>query len=240
MDVAWTFDRRPGAVTVRIDHDFAPPWPLVGGVVADRVIGPHFVAAIAGKTLATIKAIVEDRDPRFDAGRPAAVMKQRVAITGIGAITPIGIGVEELWDGVRCGRSAIRTITRFDPTHISSKVAGEIDFDPLDYMAPKRARRLDRFSQFALVCAQMALDDAGLAAAARPRATARASTSAPRSAASPSPRSSTRDMCCDGPHRVNPLLALSVFGGAASSNVDHRARADRSRRSPTATPARRA
>ena len=71
MEVAWTFECKPGAVAVRIDHEFAPPWPIVGSTVADRVIGPHFVEAIAGKTLATIKAIVEDRDPRFDPdGRP--------------------------------------------------------------------------------------------------------------------------------------------------------------------------
>jgi hypothetical protein len=66
MDVAWTFAPGAGPVSVRIDHEFAPPWPLVGKPVADHVIGPHFVAAIAGRTLATIKAIVEDRDPRFD------------------------------------------------------------------------------------------------------------------------------------------------------------------------------
>ena len=66
MDVAWTFDVQPDLVEVRIDHDFSPPWPVVGRPVADRVIGPYFVEAIASKTLATIKAIVEDRDSRFE------------------------------------------------------------------------------------------------------------------------------------------------------------------------------
>jgi hypothetical protein len=65
MDVAWTFAPGPDGVAVTIDHDFAPPWPVVGGVVADRIIGPHFVEAIAGRTLNTIKAIVENRDERF-------------------------------------------------------------------------------------------------------------------------------------------------------------------------------
>ncbi len=60
MTVAWTFEPRADHVLVRIRHDFRPPWPLVGGLIADRVIGPRFVANIAGKTLATIKAIVED------------------------------------------------------------------------------------------------------------------------------------------------------------------------------------
>jgi hypothetical protein len=56
---------------VTIDHDFQPPWPVVGNLAADRVIGPQFIEKVAGKTLATIKAIVEDRDGRFDPdGRP--------------------------------------------------------------------------------------------------------------------------------------------------------------------------
>ena len=71
MDVAWTFEPVDGAVNVRIDHDFSPPWPVVGGLVSDRIIGPHFVEAIAGKTLDTIKAIVEGRDDQFHPdGRP--------------------------------------------------------------------------------------------------------------------------------------------------------------------------
>jgi hypothetical protein len=65
MDVAWTFEPTPDAVLVTIDHAFTPPWPLVGNLVANHVIGPHFIEAIAGKTLATIKGIVENRDPRF-------------------------------------------------------------------------------------------------------------------------------------------------------------------------------
>lgn len=73
MDVAWTFRPHAGGVEVAIDHEFRPPWPLVGSLIADHVIGPHFVEAIAGKTLATIKAIVEGRDARFDPeGRPRA------------------------------------------------------------------------------------------------------------------------------------------------------------------------
>jgi hypothetical protein len=60
MEVAWTFAPRADRVLVRIQHDFHPPWPLVGGLIAERIIGPHFVAYIAGRTLATIKGIVEN------------------------------------------------------------------------------------------------------------------------------------------------------------------------------------
>lgn len=63
MDVDWTFVQEGERIHVTITHDFAPPWPLIGPVVTERVIGPHFVDYIAGQTLATIKAIVErERD----------------------------------------------------------------------------------------------------------------------------------------------------------------------------------
>jgi len=145
-------------------------------------------------------------------------LKQRVAITGIGAITPIGTGVEDLWAGVRCGASAIRTITRFDPSAFSSQVAAEVEFDPLDYIAPKRARRLDRFSQFALVCAQMALENARLPVedAARDGAGIYLGSALGGIAFAEEQHEA---YVLNGPHSVNPMLALSVFGGAASSNV---------------------
>jgi ribosome-associated toxin RatA of RatAB toxin-antitoxin module len=59
MEVAWTFAEHRDGVQVTIRHDFKPPWPLVGDLVADRVIGPHFVDYIAGRTLGVIKQIVE-------------------------------------------------------------------------------------------------------------------------------------------------------------------------------------
>ncbi len=59
MVVDLTFDPLPDRVVVRIRHDFSPPWPLIGGFLADRVIGPQFIGNIAGKTLTTIKSIVE-------------------------------------------------------------------------------------------------------------------------------------------------------------------------------------
>jgi hypothetical protein len=59
MDVSWTFAERPDGVDVAIRHDFAPPWPVVGNLIASTIIGPQFVDAIARRTLSTIKAIVE-------------------------------------------------------------------------------------------------------------------------------------------------------------------------------------
>ncbi len=145
-------------------------------------------------------------------------MKQRVAITGIGAITPIGMCVEGLWAGLRRGTSAVQTISRFDSSHFSSQVAAEIEFDPLAFMSPKRARRLDRFSQFALVSAQMALENAGVTtdeASAAGAGIYIGSALGGVAFAEEQHEAYVRN----GPGQVNPLLALSVFGGAASSNV---------------------
>jgi len=84
-------------------------------------------------------------------------------ITGVGVVTPLGIGKEAFWDGLANGRSGIRRITRFDPSDLSSQIAGEVpDFEPLDFMDRKDARRLDRFTQFAVAAAALALADAGL------------------------------------------------------------------------------
>ncbi len=90
-------------------------------------------------------------------------MKKRIVVTGMGAITPLGIGVETLWDGLVNGRSAVQRITRFDPSDFPTQIAAEVpDFNPTDFMDRKEARRMDRFTQFAVAAAGMALQDAGL------------------------------------------------------------------------------
>jgi 3-oxoacyl-[acyl-carrier-protein] synthase II len=153
------------------------------------------------------------------------VTRRRVWITGLGVISPIGVGREAFWTGVRRGRSPVKRIDRFDPSAFRSQVAAQVDdFDPLDHLDARTARQLDRFSQFGLVAGRMALEDAGLASDG---------TGAP-----------------DGPDRgrfgvylgsalggiayaehqherfmergirsVAPNLALAVFGGAAPANI---------------------
>lgn len=145
-------------------------------------------------------------------------MSHRVAITGIGAITPIGSGVEGLWNGVRAGDSAVRTITRFDASPFPSRVAAEACFDPLDHLPPKRARRLDRFSQLALVSAQMALADAQLTAGEAASQGAGVYIGSALGGVAFGEEQHTNYLQ-KGAHAVSPLLALAVFGGAASSNV---------------------
>src|SRR5688500_19339009 len=89
--------------------------------------------------------------------------RRRVVISGIGAVTPIGITVGGMWDGLRSERSAIRRISRFDPTPFRSHNAAEVrDFVPTDFLERKRAKRLDRFGHFSVACARLAIEDARL------------------------------------------------------------------------------
>jgi len=91
--------------------------------------------------------------------------RRRIAVTGIGPVTPIGTGVEDFWAGLVAGRSGAGPITRFDATDFKSRVAAEIhDFEITDYLPPKNARRLDRFAQLAYAAATLALADAGMKA----------------------------------------------------------------------------
>jgi len=90
-------------------------------------------------------------------------MQRRIAVTGIGLITPLGIGNKETWDAVCEGRPGVKTIERFDPSENKTKIAGEItNFNPEDFMNPKEARKTDRFIQYAVSSTKLALEDAGL------------------------------------------------------------------------------
>jgi 3-oxoacyl-[acyl-carrier-protein] synthase II len=90
-------------------------------------------------------------------------MERRVVVTGIGLITPVGIGNKSSWDGVLNGRSGVKTIERFDPSPLKTQIAGEITgFDPELYMPAKEARKTDRVIHYAVSGAKMALEDAGL------------------------------------------------------------------------------
>ena len=88
---------------------------------------------------------------------------KRVVITGMGVVAPNGIGIDNFWDSLVHGRSAVRTITHFDASSYPSQIAAEVpDFDPTDYMDPKTAKRLGRFAQFALASSEMAVKNSNL------------------------------------------------------------------------------
>jgi 3-oxoacyl-[acyl-carrier-protein] synthase II len=89
--------------------------------------------------------------------------KRRVVITGVGAVTPVGNTADEFWAALVAGRSGIGPITRFDTTGYATRIAGEVKgFDPLKYIDKKDDRRFDLFLKYAVACAVMAVEDAGL------------------------------------------------------------------------------
>jgi 3-oxoacyl-[acyl-carrier-protein] synthase II len=88
--------------------------------------------------------------------------KRRVVVTGVGIVTPIGIGKDRFWNALMEGRSGVRPIQSFDASRYPTRIAAEVlDFDPLDWMDRKEAKRNDRFVQFAIAATRMALEDAG-------------------------------------------------------------------------------
>ncbi|HEY5004017.1 MAG TPA: beta-ketoacyl synthase N-terminal-like domain-containing protein [Ktedonobacteraceae bacterium] len=90
-------------------------------------------------------------------------MPEAAVITGIGVITPAGIGVSDFWEGMVSGKSFISAITSFDTSHFTSKVAGIVEnFDPAAFLDPRIIIQTDRWTQFDLICAQQAIADAGL------------------------------------------------------------------------------
>src|SRR5688500_17582987 len=89
--------------------------------------------------------------------------RRRVVITGIGCVTPIGTGVEGLWEGLRRRESAVRTISRFDPSPFRSHMAAQVDdFEPADYMDRGRVKRTERYAQMSIATSRLALEDAGI------------------------------------------------------------------------------
>ncbi|MCJ7508001.1 MAG: beta-ketoacyl-ACP synthase II [candidate division Zixibacteria bacterium] len=145
--------------------------------------------------------------------------KRRVVITGIGVVAPNGIGIENFWDSVVHGRSGIKKISHFNPSSYPSQIAGEVnDFNPLNYMSLKSARRMDRFSQFAVACSRMALDDARLEIN---KSNSDKIGIALGSALGGIPNAEEQHSIFleKGLKRVDPLLATKLFLGASTSQV---------------------
>ncbi len=108
----------------------------------------------------TVKPVPKARPKRVGRGRKE---RRRVVVTGIGAVTPLGLTVNEYWQGLVEGRSGIGDITRCDVSGLSCQIAGEVKgFEPRDYMDHKEARRMARFSQFVVAASRMAMEEAGL------------------------------------------------------------------------------
>jgi len=90
-------------------------------------------------------------------------MKEKVVITGMGAVTPLGLSANEFWEALVAGRSGIGAVTHFDPDRLTSQIAGELKgFDPVQFMDRKEARRTDPFAQYAVAAAVQAMEQSGL------------------------------------------------------------------------------
>ena len=144
---------------------------------------------------------------------------RRVVVTGTGVIAPNGIGTEQFWNSLVQGRSALRHVSHFDASSYPSQVAAEVnDFDPTDYISPKSARRMDRFGQFAVACTRMALDDANLEV--NDKNSDRIGVAIGSALGGiPSAEQQHSIFLERGLRRVDPLLAIKIFPGGATSQV---------------------
>jgi len=145
--------------------------------------------------------------------------RRRVVITGIGAITPIGTSVDGLWRGLREEKSAVRLISRFDPEPFRSHIAAEVpDFRADDFLESKRVRRLDRFGQFSVAAARLAVEDAELDLGSCDLERVGSTMGTALGGVGYAEQQCGVYMR-EGVKGVDPALALMVFGGAASCNV---------------------
>jgi len=144
---------------------------------------------------------------------------RRVVITGVGPVTPIGIGLDAFWCGLKSAKSVVRNITRFDSSPFRSHMAAEVDgFEPNDWIEPRRAKRLDRCSQFTLAAAKLAIADAGIELATEDpdRVGAMMGTALGGVAFA---EAEHNKYVAGGIRAVEPGLALTVFVGASSCNL---------------------
>src|SRR6059058_4767310 len=142
--------------------------------------------------------------------------RRRVVITGLGPITCIGKGVQGFWNGILGEKTGISPIRSFDVSPFGVRLAGEIsDWNPEEFFTPQRLKRLDRYAQFSVASAQLALDDAGI----------KYSREQPQHRIGVSFGTALGGVCKaedqhvrylkKGARGVNPMLAIQVFGGSA-------------------------
>ncbi len=154
-----------------------------------------------------------------DTERNAPPAPARVVITGLGPITAAGTGVEGLWEGLRRERSPIRRLDRFDPSLWRSRIAAQVDdFEPGRYMDARSVKRYDRFTQFSVSAARLALQDAGLEGVPLdPDRVAIQMGSALGGVANAEQQ--MLNLYQGGLRAVDPRVALTTFAGAASCSV---------------------
>ena len=146
--------------------------------------------------------------------------KKRAVITGLGPITCVGIGKENFYRALLAQKSGIGLLTRFDRGPCHARCAGEIrDWDPSQFFAPHRLKRLDRFAQFSVASALLALEDAGIVwSRETPQSEIGVSFGTALGGISDA-EEQHQNFLNRGPHAVHKTLALQIFGGSAHSNI---------------------
>ena len=147
-------------------------------------------------------------------------MKRRAVITGIGPITCIGHGRENFWNAILAEKTGISRISSFDPRPFQVRCAGEIlDWNPEEFFSPQRLKRLDRYAQFSVASARLALDDAGIGySREQPQHRIGVSFGTALGGVCKAEDQHIRYLK-KGLRGVNPMLAIQVFGGSAHSNI---------------------
>lgn len=146
-------------------------------------------------------------------------MSRRVVVTGMGAVTPIGIGVENFWNGIKSNQVGIQIIDRFDPTEFKAKVAAQVnDFNPKDYMDPKSAKRMDKFCQYAVAAAKEAVEDANLCMENEDPYLVGVSIGSGVGSLEQAEVNAIK-LKEKGPSRINPLLVPELITNMAAGNV---------------------
>ena len=153
---------------------------------------------------------------------PQVPKKRRVVITGLGPIAPNGIGKDAFWAAVKNGVSGIGLIQSFETTDLPVRIAGEVsEFDPLKFVTQKEARRMDRFSQMAVAAASLAIEDSGLDLAKADKARIGVSVGSAIGGAVFAEEQAAL-FRREGHRRLSPFTILSLFPGAASSQVSQK------------------
>ncbi|HOO27182.1 MAG TPA: beta-ketoacyl-ACP synthase II [Lachnospiraceae bacterium] len=146
-------------------------------------------------------------------------MKRRVAVTGLGAITPIGLSVEEFWDSVKQQKIGFDRITRFDPTEYKCSLAAEVKgFDGKNYMDFKSAKRMELFSQYAVAAAKEAMEDAGIDMEKEDAYRAGCAIGSGIGSLQAMEKEHTK-LVEKGPNKLNPLFIPMMISNMAAGNV---------------------
>jgi 3-oxoacyl-[acyl-carrier-protein] synthase II len=147
------------------------------------------------------------------------ITPRRVVVTGLGAITPIGIGLDAVRAALRAEKSAVTELTRFDPAPFRTHIAAQVnDFAAEDHLDARRVKRLDRFGQLSVIAANMALADAGIDMAKESRENIGVMMGTALAGVGYAEEQLGRYIV-GGLRAVDATLALAVFGGASSCNI---------------------